>query len=281
MRRLNESTCIGCHQTRAIGGFHFMGKDPQGRYPGNSVFLPGSAHFMGDQLRRKNITQAIAAKSGQIDFSRGFSDRPQLRFADGLDASGLLNGWSAHCSTGKDPSFKAWTCSAGLVCKTLLDTKDGLGVCIEPTQHIGDPCEEGVIKNTAFGVDHYLQTSDDIKLKIPNTMCSPQSQAPGTLTGGFLNGNIRTLSCQNLPPEATCGPLPASRPGFNSCVGRKNFGDCLKEYSVGVGLRGCDQTTPCRDDYICSESFDPKRGVCVPPYFLFQFRVDGHPKGDL
>jgi len=41
-----------------------------------------------------------------------------------------------------------------------------------------------------------------------------------------------------------------------------------------------DQKTPCRDDYICAESFVPERGVCVPPYFLFQFRVDGHPKGN-
>ncbi len=75
-RRLNDSTCVGCHQTRAIGGFHFTGRDPYGKYPGNSVFLPGSAHFMGDLPRRHEVVAQLATGSGQIDYSRGFSSRP-------------------------------------------------------------------------------------------------------------------------------------------------------------------------------------------------------------
>jgi len=288
LRRLNDSTCTGCHQTRAIGGFHFTGIDPAGKYPGNSVFLPGSPHFLGDLSRRKSLLQDIGAKNPTIDFSRGFSARPQERKGSAsLQGTGLLNGWGAHCSNSNDPSFKSWRCSTGFICKQLLDYSDNtqMGICIHPTQKVGDPCEFGISSNKGFGQDQFRRTNNR-KVELPNAMCSPQSQDPGTKTGGFLNGNIRLLSCQDgpgesgLPPEAVCGPLPASRPGFNNCIGKKNFDDCLKEFSMGVGLRGCDQKTPCRDDYICAESFTPERGVCVPPYFLFQFRVDGHPKGD-
>lgn len=279
LRRLNESTCVGCHQTRAIGGFHFTGRDPQGKYAGNSVFLPGSAHFMGDLARRREIVDAFA-RNEKIDYSRGFAARPQERRSQKLIGTGLMNGWGAHCSTGKDPSFSGWTCAQGLTCKTLLEKEDslGLGICLAETQQVGDPCEMGKIVTSAFGKDKYIRTSDKLTVTLPNAMCSPQSQMPGTRTGGFLNGNVRTLSCDNLPAEASCGPLPAARPGFNACIGTKNFDACLKEYSLGVGLRGCDQLNPCRDDYICAESFESNRGSCVPPYFLFQFRVDGHPK---
>lgn len=282
LHRLNESTCIGCHQTRAIAGFHFMGKDPSGRYPGNSVFLAASAHFFGDSERRRAIVDAVAAGGvASIDYSRGLAARPQMRRSQKLDNTGLVNGWGAHCSRSKDETFKGWTCAQGLVCKTLLDAKDGFGTCINETQKVGDPCETGVIKTTAFGVDSYKKTSPHRPtITVTDGKCSPQSQEPGTKTGGFLNGSIRTQSCENLPAEASCGPLPAARPGFNSCLGKRNFGDCIKEYALPVGMRGCDQRNPCRDDYICSESYEEKRGSCIPPYFLFQFRVDGHPKGD-
>jgi len=279
LRRLNESTCVGCHQTRAIGGFHFTGRDPMGKYAGNAVFLPGSAHFIGDLARRRAIVEEFVAGQG-VDYSRGFAARPQERRSQKLVGTGLFNGWGAHCASGSDPSFKSWTCAPGLVCKTLLDKNDGLGqgICLAETQQVGDPCEFGKIETKSFGDDKYTRISKKLIVTLPNAMCSPQSQAPGTKTGGFLNGNVRTLSCDNLPAEASCGPLPAARPGFNSCIGKNNFDECLKKFSLGVGLRGCDQNNPCRDDYICSESFESKRGSCVPPYFLFQFRVDGHPK---
>jgi hypothetical protein len=41
-------------------------------------------------------------------------------------------------------------------------------------------------------------------------------------------------------------------------------------------MRGCGEAAPCRDDYICART-PAGGGACVPPYFLFQLRVDGHP----
>jgi hypothetical protein len=160
-----------------------------------------------------------------------------------------------------------------------MDKKDafGLGICLSATEkQIGDPCEVGSITTTDWGQDKYTRTSI-VSSATNDQVCSPQSAQAGASTGGFLNGSIRTKSCEGLSPEAVCGPLPAARSGFNACLTQKTFTSCVREFATGVGLRGCDFKNPCRDDYICSESFDSKRGACVPPYFLFQFRVDGHP----
>ncbi|WP_413576678.1 hypothetical protein ACLVWU_01415 [Bdellovibrio sp. HCB290] len=286
IRRLNDSTCTGCHQTRAIGGFHFTGKDPLNRYPGNSVFLPASPHFLSDLGRRRDLVNAIANKQ-EFSFARGFSARPYVREPKELENSGLYNGWGAHCATA-DASFSKWSCAKGLTCKQFIDISDksGMGICINEVQQVGDPCEFGSVSNSGFRKDQYSRFPVKYTVNVPNAQCSPQSQLAGTKTGGFLFGSVRLKSCQNgpgepgLPPEAECGPLPAVAPGFNACIGTKNFDECLREFSMGVGLRGCDAKNPCRDDYICAESFRPDRGVCVPPYFLFQFRVDGHPRGD-
>ena len=120
-RRLNDSTCAGCHQTRAIGGFHFPGVDCSGDAP-SFVVTPASPHFFGDQPRRRDILAAFG-ESRPPDFSRGFSARPQARRAADLDGTTYLNGWGAHCyapesrAASADKSFSSWTCIEGLACQ--------------------------------------------------------------------------------------------------------------------------------------------------------------------
>ncbi|MFK5004418.1 hypothetical protein, partial [Klebsiella pneumoniae] len=60
-RRLNDVTCSGCHQTRSIGGFHVPGVDWLAEKPSNLSIVPASPHFVGDQLRRRDILTAFAA----------------------------------------------------------------------------------------------------------------------------------------------------------------------------------------------------------------------------
>lgn len=116
-RRLNDVTCAGCHQTRAVGGFHFPGIDWSGDVPG-FVVTPASPHFFGDQQRRRDILTSF--RDGQPpDFSRGFSARPQTRRSDGLQGTTYLDGWGAHCYAGAqtDKSFSSWTCAGNLSCQ--------------------------------------------------------------------------------------------------------------------------------------------------------------------
>jgi hypothetical protein len=44
-------------------------------------------------------------------------------------------------------------------------------------------------------------------------------------------------------------------------------------------MRSCSRTEACRDDFVCSRvpGFPLDQGACVPPYFIFQARVDGPP----
>ena len=122
-RRLNDITCSGCHQTRGIGGFHFPGVDWMAAKPDNSIVVPASPHFFGDQIRRRDIL--VALRDGRPpDYSRGFSSRPQLRGSTELAGTEYQDGWGAHCYR---PARRApptttrasspWTCAEGLACQ--------------------------------------------------------------------------------------------------------------------------------------------------------------------
>jgi hypothetical protein len=134
-RRLNDITCAGCHQTRGIGGFHFPGVDWMAAKPDNSVVVPASPHFFGDQARRRDIL--LAMRDGRTpDFSRGFSDRPQVRGSKELAGTEYDNGWGATCydsgrNEAPDASFRAWTCAKGLACQVTgkAKTTSHIGMC--------------------------------------------------------------------------------------------------------------------------------------------------------
>jgi hypothetical protein len=136
-RRLNDVTCSGCHQTRGIGGFHFPGVDWMAAKPSNAAVVPASPHFFGDQIRRRDILNSMKWGSSP-DYSRGFSERPQLRtrseFLAELKGTGHYDGWGAHCyqhsakAADNDPSFRSWTCAAGLACEAAGKTSR-IGMC--------------------------------------------------------------------------------------------------------------------------------------------------------
>lgn len=137
-RRLNDVTCAGCHQTRGIGGFHFPGVDWLADKPSNSTIVPASPHFLGDQLRRRDILTAFAAGK-HPDFSRGFASRPQTRGAQELAGTEYQDGWGAHCSLqnagsgSADRSFTSWTCAKGLTCQAA-SASSRIGMCFIKTR---------------------------------------------------------------------------------------------------------------------------------------------------
>jgi hypothetical protein len=135
-RRLNDVTCSGCHQTRGVGGFHFPGVDWLAPKPSNATIVPASPHFFGDQMRRRNILTAIR-DSRTVDYSRGFSNRPQLRGGTELANTEYGDGWGAHCyaagAKDNDRSFAPWTCAAGLTCQ-VIDQTSRMGMCFIRTR---------------------------------------------------------------------------------------------------------------------------------------------------
>jgi hypothetical protein len=132
-RRLNDITCAGCHQTRGIGGFHFPGVDWLAAHPSNATIVPASPHFFGDQIRRRDILASI--RDGKaVDFSRGFSERPQLRGSNELAGTEYEDGWGAHCyalhakASDNDRSYTSWTCAKGLACQVMSEASR-MGMC--------------------------------------------------------------------------------------------------------------------------------------------------------
>lgn len=143
-RRLNDITCAGCHQTRGIGGFHFPGVDWMAEHPSNTLIVPASPHFFGDQIRRREILTAM--RDGKaVDYSRGFSERPQLRGSSELAGTEYDDGWGAHCygmqakigdkPADNDRSFTSWGCARGLACQVMSETSR-MGMCF-----VGKPKE--------------------------------------------------------------------------------------------------------------------------------------------
>ncbi len=132
-RRLNDITCAGCHQTRGIGGFHFPGVDWLAAKPSNTIVVPASPHFFGDQVRRRDILAAFR-DGREVDLSRGFSSRPQLRGSTELAGTEYEDGWGAHCyvqhagEAENDVSFRSWTCAEGLACQTM-NPASRMGMC--------------------------------------------------------------------------------------------------------------------------------------------------------
>lgn len=307
--RLNDITCVGCHQSRAIGGFHFMGADnaaSKRHLPENAIFVPASAHFYGDAPRRRRVLDTIAA-GRTPDYGRGFSLRPSPAYAADRESNpsmnimgtGFMNGWGAACyqHQNKDPSFeKKWRCMKGLECVSSHETADepGLGACMTAGSLLaGDAAERGRIDSAGYRDDSYVRTSPKPGLPLTSkyVKIDDRKYLASAQTGGFFGGMAFKRDCTLPMPATTVCARHAgkSRPvrnphpdegDFNGCLLKtNNFKECFGDrYTEFVGLRECDKGIPCRDDYICIATKDRASGACLPPYFMMQFRVDGHPK---
>lgn len=257
LRRLDEQTCNGCHQAQTIAGFHLLGEDGPGVAPGNAMLTALSPPLVAEQRRREALIDALA-KGEQVELARPSFER-----------TGNAGGRGARCGLG-DPGFAAWTCEAGLTCQPTDAPRDDadVGECLPAAdaRGFGDPCELGpLVPNANPRRDH-----------------GPRA-TPGSCAAGACNtnrvgfpGGMCAGSCDDLPANATCGVIAVLTP-FNHCLAQNRpFPQCIADHVRPAGLRACDASRPCRDDYVCART-PTGTGGCMPPYFLFQLRVDGHP----
>lgn len=258
VRRLDDLTCAGCHQSRTIAGFHLLGKDPPEVAAGNALAVYMTAHLHDEIARRSRVLDALA-DDRPPDFARPFAERgPSDRGQSG-----------SRCGLG-DPGFAAWTCAEGLACNPYDTPKDdrAVGTCWPADEmEVGDPCEFSPL--TAKADPHRDRMSKKTRHPCASGMVCNRNRY------GFPGG-MCTASCGDLPDNGACGVIALLRP-FNMCLARKTpFPKCLADHVGPAGLRACGYDSPCRDDYICALTPDGE-GACMPPYFLFQMRVDGHP----
>jgi hypothetical protein len=261
LRRLNDMTCVGCHQGRAIAGFHFVGIDREGTHPANSVQMAMSGHMQLDLPRREAFAKKLAASQAP-DAARGFSER----------VNNERGGYGAHCAMGKDPSFSAWTCEADLECQST-DTATSntlIGVCLPKTNRFaGDPCDVG-------RVSQHADSKKDAVIEKTRRACAGQQSC--FAAGDGFPGGLCHDHCKGVKEGETCGLIAFD--GFNQCLRRgESFIKCLETYTGELTLKACDQNNACRDDFVCARTKSSRKGegACIPPYFLFQLRLDGHP----
>ena len=262
LRRLDDLSCAGCHQARSVAGFHLLGVDRADTDPVNAIAVSGSPHLLGDQPRRKAFVRAIA-RGEMPDSARPFSDRPDEDRGD----------YGSHCGLG-DEGFAHWTCGKGLRCQPLGAPKGDMtvGQCFPSGKaQVGDPCEPGWLRvNTHPHRDRLVASK--------RLACAGHQVCEATRVG--FPGGMCAGSCGTAGRAATCGSI-ALLNGFNRCLARREpFARCITENVRPAGLRRCDDETPCRDDYLCARTASGT-GACIPPYFLFQMRVDGHPRPPL
>lgn len=259
IRRLDQFSCQGCHQSRSVAGFHLMGEEPAEYRGANGLAVAASPHLTAELTRRAALTEAVA-RGAAPDYSAPFAER-----ADGEQ------GRNAHCGLG-EAGFAGWTCGPGLRCvedDSATDDRE-VGVCAaEGAGEAGDPCEVARVtpdeNGRRDGVAEVLRRSC-----VAGAVCDKNEV-------GFPGGMCVT-SCDEAAAggRGVCGGIPVLT-AFNDCLARRvPFEQCIAENVRPAGLAACDAGTPCRDDYVCARTGAGK-GACMPPYFLFQLRVDGHP----
>src|SRR6266540_3849434 len=246
LRRLDALTCVGCHQSRSLAGFHVVGSERDRSRVVDALAVAVSPHLDEDLPRRRAYLTALAA--GHVpDETR----RPAERQVDA--------GTFGHACGLGDPGFAAWTCATGFACVAVDD--DRVGQCMPEAPRAGLACRPGTV---GFASDRITST---------RTLACDAASVCEDVRVGFPGGMCAS-SCNALAAGDACGAIALLTP-FNNCLARgASFGECAK-LARPAGLAACDARTPCRPDYLCARTPDGG-SACLPPYFVLQLRVDGH-----
>jgi hypothetical protein len=256
--RLNELACSGCHQARAIAGFHFPGADRADTAASNAVLLPGSPHFFGDQPRRLKILHRLAGGETLVrnDLAASYAARPLNKLQAELEGTELIGGWGGACllEPTLTQSQRKWTCRAGLACAPLFKSANapGLGTCApkpdsaaggatcvpKTGRQIGDAMQCGTVTTKAYGVDRYLRTDpprqtppewtdrSNRKTLIPDERLPPGAPADNTYYAAhqeFFEGNDSDAQPKPLlfvnKRNAQTGGFPSGMLRLSECKG--------------------------------------------------------------
>jgi hypothetical protein len=277
IERLDNMTCQGCHQSGSVAGFHLLGHDRAASIHAlNAVRLAISAHLKYD-LERRNSYQYNLVRRAAPETRRPLSYAP---FRDRAVPAGS----PCLVPATRDANFRtSWGCEAGLSCKVVTDgnVSVDVGMCVRPASESvgGDPCMSGALHETVARPRE--TTVGETRFGCGNLACLPpiEGTPAGLCIGACAPGN------RAYHPDEICAFNGGA--SFDACAASGNFAACL-DGSTTRGLRtACDDDHPCREDYICQRFFEPtasgfrasaeRRGFCVPTYFLFQLRLDGHP----
>ncbi|MBP6011426.1 MAG: hypothetical protein KBA31_04285 [Alphaproteobacteria bacterium] len=335
VERLNNLTCMGCHQMSGTAGFHLLGyADDTYSHHFNRQQLPLSPHAYAEITRREAYVEALAVGREPNRF------RPHSAFPAAA--------WNGPQSL---PTFEAATvgemcttptafagapaCVAGATCQRTVTSRSQnvlFGECVvtggrapagsvcwrgEVNEVAGPPRDRGQVPAYnlfAFQDKWKFGGSAYSRSEVSHLRCVlPQSGAPlGRASRDCTKAeeNFADVNPASPPPQL-CANQGGN--GFDLCAASSNAGVCLEARVVRGMLDTCSPSRTCREDYICQKIPDYDRisardygntkngvrvnvstpseingntirslhrnevGFCVPTYFLFNMRLDGHP----
>jgi hypothetical protein len=263
LRRLDELTCTGCHQSRALAGFHLPGEEREGAGTFNTLAVGVSPHLHDDLPWRARYFESVESGAPFAE-PRPFAERANV--GDGS--------FGAHCGRG-DPTFARWTCDAGLRCRDAYH--DDVGFCAPVVLDGGDACEDvRVVARAGANGDAKVPDAPERcaqdpagndrcvgnKYGFPFGLCTEACKTPGARHGSAV--------CESMLVSGYEDACFQVSERIEDCVRRRNL-------ITDQTTRFCSREEPCRDDYACVRypGCAPGAGGCLPPYFLFSFRVDG------
>ncbi len=260
LRRLDGLTCVGCHQSRSVAGFHFLGK-PRGSDSFNRPFVAASPHFYEVQAWRQ---QELSAKVKAVPASA-------IPFPERSFAAFPAFSRSIPCTLSRDVS-PSWDCPIGLLCRphpTQSESiRDPIGLCQNPAIEPAQMCQGSTYR---FSPNPLL----DILLVSENLGCAGATTRGCTgAETGFPDG-FCGMDCEWGNENFLCQKIPVAGP-FDACLqSGAAFADCLAASDYQGLVQRCDVDRPCRDDYICGTAQDARFGACVPTYVLPQMSIEG------
>jgi len=264
VRRLDTMTCNGCHQSRSVAGFHILGNDRADMMVVNALVDGISGHTRElVEFRRKDLEQVARATGetpavGPIPFAEHGTTR---------------GGYAASC--GLNGKFPTWKCAAGLSCSDV--SGDDVGICVSDVRGAGQACEEAKVSFSADPAKDSVSAKEVRACKLPGGVAGRCNKSSGGFPNGLCSGGCSKVGDVKRDVDAICGYAVGN--GFNECVfAKRPFEECLRTGASKQYRRACSAKSPCGPDYVCAAVPDAPAGVgaCMPTYFMFQVRVDGH-----
>ncbi len=272
VERLNNLTCMGCHQSGGTAGFHMLGyADKRFSHGFNRQELPFSAHAYAEMFRRKSYLAAVASERKPNGF-RPHSNFSAAKWSSDVsipDFEKLTAGQMCLLNSklfGKNPN-----CIESTVCQKTVGSKNQtviFGECVKEKMALaGSACWTGdIVEKTELPKDRGLIPSynffafqDKWQLKgalktTPGYKCVlPQSGAPlGRSSRACTNNEENFTGMTNLEnkiPDEMCGNQGGN--GFDLCAATGDSGACLESRVVRSMLDTCYPGHFCREDYIC------------------------------
>jgi hypothetical protein len=296
IERLDQMSCMGCHQSNGTAGFHFFGLDDGETSPLNAVKLGASPHFAADQPRRAAYIQALL--DGRLpDAFRPLPNAPPADWSGEAPAYAAARPGMACIPEAAQADLAGWSCDASTICETVAANPalgEVMGQCLRPTDagaYSGQLCLYGEVASNP------LPFND--KMKIGRTLNSfaktvndkthacrpPKLGVPGGASYRKCTGKERSFAnfAGGKVPDEICAL--AGGKAFDLCVASGDFAGCLEKAVVRGNRQTCGGDMYCRDDFMCQalptslEGAEKVKdfGYCSPTYFLFQMRIDGHP----